>query len=919
LFLFATALITYSCALAAADVPATQSILIENANIRWEIGSNGRNLHFIGKQTGQDYLATRSASAIASVTRGGHVFNATSVTMRGNLLSITFGESGFSANLTVQKENGWITLEVASISGPPVDELAFLNIPLMLKGSLDEPFAACALPLNIHTRTNQEPGPSNHCQALCYAKFGLQGAKVAVIACPQPSLRQMMKDVVSSSPDIPHNTIGGPWAMDADINFGDYTMRTANIPEAEVDSWIDLLKSFGMNEVMYMPCVNYGDLRVNSQTYPGGAQAVAGINERFHAAGIATGMHTYSVMIDKGSPYVTPVPDSRLGKDAVFTLVEPLSADSTVVTSQAVSPETWNATGFILQQFVTLRIDDELISYSRVTGGKDGQPYVFSGCKRGAYGTRVSSHASGTAMSHVTEYAGQFLPDPDSTLLTELADQTADILNSCKFDMVYLDAFEGAYLLNGRGNAWYYGGKFVEEICKRLDHPVSIDGDFFTEQMWYARSRMGTRDYPNRDFKGFVDAHVATNIATQKYFMPCQMGWWSAATFYDTQTDSQFPDDVEYLMSKTLAYGYGFSLNVIVPSYIQKFPIFTRLAPIFREYLELGRSKAVPQSVLDQLKVPGDDFTLSRSGDAWKFFRMKYLSHVVQGWDNSWTAENKFEAQPAKFRIQALTSGSGDLGDAITVDDFTKPDVYKPAANDKVSLELVSSTNHARPDGSLSVRLSGEAPAGSKPDVQSTLSRTFAPALNLTGHEALAIWVYGDNQGEKLLIGLGNAPSAISSYHYITIDFEGWRRFVLVEPEGKLSGQFKYNTRVNAVGSLFLGYYGLPAGKKAVCYLGPITALLNETTGLSNPRITVGGKTISFPVHMSAGDYLEFMSDSNCKLYDRLGKLLSRVQPSGNVPTLENGANTITFNCEHAPGDYPRAKVTMIESGGLVQ
>ena len=103
-------------------------------------------------------------------------------------------------------------------------------------------------------------------------------------------------------------------------------------------------------------------------------------------------------------------------------------------------------TGSLVHNSVTLQIDDELITYSEID--KD-PPYAFTKCKRGAWNTRVSSHAKGAKVHHLQQAFKMFIPDVNSTLFAEVAENTAYMYNYCGFDMCYLDALDQQHRFGG--------------------------------------------------------------------------------------------------------------------------------------------------------------------------------------------------------------------------------------------------------------------------------------------------------------------------------------------------------------------------------------------------------------------------------------------------------------------------------------
>ncbi len=58
-----------------------------------------------------------------------------------------------------------------------------------------------------------------------------------------------------------------------------------------------------------------------------------------------------------------------------------------------------------------------------------------------------------------------------------------------------------------------------------------------------------------------------------------------------------------------------------------------------------------------------------------------------------------------------------------------------------------------------------------------------------------------------------------------------------------------------------------------------------------DPAIKVGGRTITFPIELESGCYLEFHSLSDCKAYDAQGAVIAELTLSGQVPRFAAGHN----------------------------
>lgn len=909
--------------------------VIENDYARLVISPDGTVSQFLDKMSGKDY-AQKPPAPFATVTKAGKSYAATAVSTGSASVSVGFGDSAAHAVLRVGKHGGYFTLGVESFEGSDIDQLTFLDVQLLPEILSSDSLSACALALNLRTNVFEIPGSNARLRAMCYPRFGFEGAGTAVVACPRDQMRKVMQEAASSAPDLPHSPLGGPWALDADITRGSYLFNFGGMSVQTVDQWIALAKSLGMNQIDFHggSSFRFGDCRPNPETYPNGRASLKAVIDRLHAAGIKTGLHTYAFFIDKTCPWVTPVPDHRLGSDAVFTLSRALTADSDTVPVVESTQQMSTITGFFERNSVTVRIDDELITY---TGISKQPPCSFTGCQRGAYGTQASAHGDGAKVYHLRECFGLFAPDGDSTLLAEVAARSAETFNECGFDMMYLDALDGEDVLGGGENGWYYGSKFVFELVSRLKKPALMEMSTFHHHLWFVRSRIGAMDYPTRSQKRFIDihcggnkqvVHCAGNTAAERMFLPAELGWWAVHTGDDlVQTERTFPDDIEYLMCKCMATDTGFALIGLNPDNINGIPAFQRLAPIFRQYEDLRHAHYFSQPTLDRLKEPGVEFTLEQDGDQWQLRPVDYAKHKVEASGTTWATRNKFDAQPLQVRIEALMSAAPyDSPDARVIADWSQPDQFSVRAAEKdveISLSTCSEeTKRSETSGKLTATNSRDTRDGS----WASVARVCSPPLDLTGHEALGVWVHGDGQGETLNVQI-KSPKHLAwgiGDHYVKVDFIGWRYFELIEPEGGLINDYAwpygddiygiYRERVNysQVETVALWYNNLPRGRSAECYVSPIKALPLVKNTLRSPNITISGRTIEFPVDIESGCYLEYRSPSDCKVYGQKGELIAEVTPKGDVPTLQPGDNNITFDCDTPTGASARARVTVI-------
>jgi len=921
------ALLTVACPafLNAADV----AVSLENDFLRYDIGSDGRNLHFIDKKTGSDYAQPSPGAPIASVTIGKQEHVATTASRDGDRIKLTFGNAGVTATLKITAHKHHLVVEVIALEGQGVDTFTFLDLPLTLKGVPGEPFAACALALNLKTNVAEIPQPVSRPRATCHSRFGFAGAAVGLIACPSGELRNVMKEAVAAAPELPHSNVGGPWALDSPANKGSYLFNFGDMSESTVDSWIQLARDLGINQIDFHGggSFRFGDCRPNPKTYPKGYASLKAVIDKLHTAGIKAGLHTYAFFMAKECPWVTPVPDKRLAKSATFTLAGDIAADAVMVPVVESTQNESATTGFFVRNSATIQIDDELITF---TDAAKSPPYGYTGCKRGVLGTTATPHATGAKVHHLKECFGLFVPDGDSTLYTEVAAKTAEAYNECGFDMIYLDALDGEDIVGGWQNAWHYGSKFAFEICKRLKKPAIMEMSTFHHHLWYVRSRMGAWDHPTRSHKKFIDIHCEANRGLLRQFLPGHLGWWAVKTWTGPQGDPTFADDIEYLCCKCIGTDVGFSIMGVSPGSLRPGSVYQRLAGIMRQYEELRHANYFSPTVKARLAEAGKEYTLERDDEGkWRFRQAIYAKHKVDGINggpNIWTTGNPFGPQPLRIRIETLMgAGPYDAPDNPTLIDFADSKALpERAAAGGVSLDVATTTEQVKAgkcSGVLTVSNAGKvAPRGS----WAKAGKIFNPPTDLTGHQGLGLWVHGDGQGEVLNLQLTGSPHISHGIadHYVTVDFTGWRYVELIEPEGERHAQFEwpygniysiYREHVNyhSVQTLSLWCNNVPANGKVSCLLSPVRAIPLKAITLKNPAIEIDGKRIVFPITMESGHYLEFNSLTDWTHSGPEGNQVGDVKPQGDVPMMKSGANRLTFGGEVPDGSSARARVTV--------
>jgi hypothetical protein len=206
------------------------------------------------------------------------------------------------------------------------------------------------------------------------------------------------------------------------------------------------------------------------------------------------------------------------------------------------------------------------------------------------------------------------------------------------------------------------------------------------------------------------------------------------------------------------------------------------------------------------------------------------------------------------------------------------------------------------------------------------VERRFEPLLNLKDGQTFDVEIEGDGSGAVLAFRL-ESPAHIAygavADRYVPLDFTGRRRFTLVETESTRWSDYVWNdgkhlyhvyregVNFGAIESLSVWLQNLPTGCETKCRIGPLRALPMRSGSVKNPKLTVEGKTIEFPVELASGSWIECNGLDDCAVYGPKGESLGKVTPRGDWPVLRAGESAAQFSCETSDGAQPRARVTV--------
>ena len=345
----------------------------------------------------------------------------------------------------------------------------------------------------------------------------------------------------------------------------------------------------------------HGDYDLRDE-YANGLDDVKAMLAKIHAAGIKVGLHVLHTHIGLESRYVTPRCDARLNLRKRFTLAAPLPC-STAACEIAVLERTEGAP--MHPGCRLLRFGAELVSYESYS---TEPPYVFRGCRRGAWKTEVVGHPAGECggVLDVSEYGEprSCYVGQDNDLQDEVADKIAAIYN-CGFDYIYLDGSEGVdepFDVNvalAQHRVWK----------KLVPEPFCAEGAAKTHFGWHMLSGANAFDiFAPHEFKAkLLEFPCAQAPLSQQDMTRLDFGWWNLRP-------ETTPDLWEFGEAKATGWDCAASF-IFSPKALKKHSRSKELMDTIRRWEDAKAAGFFTPEIKARLRDPKREFRLLRRPD----------------------------------------------------------------------------------------------------------------------------------------------------------------------------------------------------------------------------------------------------------------------------------------------------------------
>ena len=906
------------------DVPAgAVDITFETDTLRLAVSPQGILREFRCKASGKDYAVDGVPIPILRMTRRGVPTPLHSLAREGDLLRARFLDADLEASLRITLRKQHVLLEVVDVQPADVEQLT-LEFPIQRLTSIggafnatyDDQIGFCLLgtTANVCQQLVRHGDDVLGLTARCTRKHEMVGAKFALVAAPREQFNAAIMEAERKN-GLPCPILEGEWARDSQPVRRSY-LFVVDAKESNIDKIIEYAKigHFGMIIMLKSNWLtNHGHYQVNSANFPDGVASLKRAVAKIHAAGMGAGVHVFGPSISPNDPYITPKPDDRLAFEPCPPLAEDVDEKSTtlVLTGEPnLPPKTPRSLAF---PGYYLRVGDEIIRYREIEPGATPK---FVGCQRGVLGTKAARHTAGDDVKGLITMWGYFLIDPDSTLADELTDNFASVFNECDFDMVYFDASDG--INNAHMDRWYYLNKMHLGYYRKFKKDVlyQTSNGTGTNLAWHIVPRSASAD-GHGDLKKYLDERLPIMAGMEANFTRRDVGWYYM--FNDVR-----PDQIEYVCAKTIGIEGSISIETSVAT-MDRHPRARQMIEMVGRYEQCRLADHFGESVKEQLREPGKDFKLFRENSAWRLYRASYEEpryvESLDGKQNVWTIKNALSV-PCPLGVEIacgfrnVPTVDYDQPGTLTLEGFDDPNPYQwddrnraerffqgsdvtignaGAAKEGVDVSFTVSDKTARVGDHCAVfTATNKGPRGG----WCAVGRKLDGPLDLSGHQAIGLWVDGDGHGETLRLQLRDAAGRVATWN-VLISFKGWRLCIFRMSE---AAGFDWSKTDH----LLLRLQGLAGNVAARVRLDDLRALpkIRPAPVLALPALEVNGKTVEFPIRLKPGQALASEGPAGVRFFPGGMQPGQPIDVSTAVMMLPPGENRVIFSAD-ADGGYP--------------
>lgn len=607
-----------------------EDIIIENAEMRLTISNKGKARSLIHKATGEECLAQDTDVPLSAITQyrpydnenflmfpaKPRTFPSNKIERNGNELHIEFQDTYDVAVIELNITDHYIGFNLKRIDyriekfgvkrKTEIDEISLLQLPIRKRANFgewlnvawDDRTAVCLLGTHPTTRIDAFQHKD---YTTMYAGVDFQ----VKLLNSGAALITTSKEKLLSCIDKTERDYGMPLGVKSrqskEYQYSYYELRdvtTKNIDEHIAYAQKGGFKSIVVYYVDFAKACGHYEWR---DEYPNGIKDLQEITGKIKAAGMIPGIHIHYSKVAVNDPYINNgIPDSRTNHVQEFILSKPLDATSSVITVEENPERVRMETGRRL-----LQIDNELITYENFT---TEPPYQFTGCTRGVFNSKASSHDKGqhSRLLDVDDWPLFIRINQNTGIQKEIAERLGKIYHEAGFRFVYFDGAEDVPM-----PYWYNVSRSQMTVYNEMKPaPLFAEGALKSHYGWHILSRGNAFDiFPPEYIRPAMKKYTlrcAEQIA--KDFTSVNFGWVNYLAPSESTIGMQ-PDMYEYICSKAVAWNSPISLVGNLKE-LQKHPRTEDNLKVIRRWEEAKLQGMITEKQKELLKNPDQEYFL---------------------------------------------------------------------------------------------------------------------------------------------------------------------------------------------------------------------------------------------------------------------------------------------------------------------
>lgn len=374
------------------------------------------------------------------------------------------------------------------------------------------------------------------------------------------------------------------------------------------------------------------------------------LQEKCRQAGLDLGISVLANRIPTNSRLVSPKPSPHLLKQGTLQLQSSID-DNQIEIAVYLSPLFDQP-----QNINVIQIDDELIVY-RTTEASTFF-HLLHHCKRGAFGTKATSHAKNAVVYKLWDTPERALL-PDLEVQNQMAQAEAKRWAKTNSPLLIFNDLK-SYALNELGDEAI--GLFLDTMHKYNPGKL-LQADLLTPSSKQYLSRVNENQYWNESMRTKI---IETLTEKQVFYHENQMPWMIGnfnIHLADKNRKATSMEELEWFLSKAAAFDAGFGLDFSAEA-MRKHGLTNIMLNTIKIWETLRLSQAFSDDIKETLKDPYCDWHIKRDKDSTFLLYPQHNSrrYYCNLYNDQWEWNSPYTS---RFALCITVEGKGSISNPV--------------------------------------------------------------------------------------------------------------------------------------------------------------------------------------------------------------------------------------------------------------